>query len=148
MELKTEIVSLKARLASKEIDIEELKADNTKWQEAYDSIFERLTEGQTRLAKETGEFEDAKKFYERKLSKLRDRVQDQGIQFYEYDKRLKHVAILYEQECGKELPEWKCRPKVGYGIEDIRHSLVISKATSNSFENSRLSMVSTGSGWA
>ncbi len=104
MELQTEIVSLKAALASKDMEVEELQADNTKWQEAHDSIFERLTEGQTRLAKETTEFEDAKRFYERKLSKLRDRVQDQGIHFYEYDKRLQEVATLYERDCGKQLP--------------------------------------------
>lgn len=104
MELQTEIASLKATVAAKEMEIEELRGDNAKWQEAHDSIFERLNEGQSRLARETAEFEDAKKFYERKLSRLKDRVQDQGIHFWEYDKRLKEVATIYQRDCGKELP--------------------------------------------
>merc|ERR1719461_1380526 len=122
LELETEIASLKAQSASKDILIDELRADNEKWQQAHDSIFERMTEAQTRLAREVDEFEDAKKFYENKLSVLRDKLQDNSIHLYEYERRVTDIKQLYEAN-GKKLPEWKNKPKVNFNAEEtMRYS--------------------------
>ena len=122
IELQTEIATLKAQIASKDIVIDELKMENNKWQEAHDSIFERMTEAQTRLAKEIGEFEDAKKFYENKLSILRDKLQDNTIQFWSYEQRINEITKLYEADTNKKLPEWKDQPSINYDTDEHRKS--------------------------
>ena len=99
----------------------------------------RLTEGQTRLARETAEFEDAKRFYARKLSKLRDRVQDQSIHFWQYEKRMKEMERLYERDTGQTLPEWKNAPNVRYDIEEARRSVSV-----NARGNQSMSVGSVG----
>ena len=118
IELQTEIATLKAQIASKDIVIDELNMDNDKWQEAHDSIFQRMTEAQTRLAKEINEFEDAKKFYENKLSILRDKLQDNTITFWSYEQRINQITKLYETDTDKKVPEWKDKPNVNYDTDE------------------------------
>lgn len=139
LELQTEIASLKAQSASKDILIDELREDNEKWQQAHDSIFERMTEAQTRLAREVDEFEDAKKFYENKLSVLRDKLQDNSIHLFEYERRVTDIKQLYEAN-GKKLPEWKNKPKVNFNAEE---TMRYSKSKGNKRRGSE-SMSSTG----
>ena len=124
IELQTEIATLKTQITSRDIKIDELKMDNNKWQEAHDSIVERMTEAQTRLAKEIGEFEDAKKFYENKLSILRDKLQDDTFQFWSYEQRINVITKLYETDTNKKLPEWKDKPNINYDTDEHRKSRV------------------------
>lgn len=155
IELQTEIASLKAKLASKDIVIDELNIDNDKWQDAHDSIFERMTEAQTRLAKEIEEFEDAKKFYENKLSVLRDKLQDNQIQFWQYQQRINEITKQYETDTnGKKLSEWKDKPNINYdGDENMkskrmkeRISIQLNGNLMNEKQTSRNSM-SESIGW-
>ena len=61
---------------------------------------------------EIGEFEDAKKFYENKLSILRDKLQNNTIQFWTYQQRINEYKKLYE------LPEWKDKPNINYDTDE------------------------------
>merc|ERR1712176_904321 len=96
--------------------------------------FERMTESQKRLAKEIGEFEDAKKFYEKKLSNLRDRMQDNSIHFWEYEKRINEITKIYEKDTnGKKLGEWENKPNIKYSVdEESRVSITYGKKRESS----------------
>ena len=148
LEYETEIASLKAQNASKDLMIDELRMDNEKWQRAHDSIFERMTEAQTRMAREIEEFEDAKKFYENKLSDLRDRLQDNSIQFWQYERRMTDIKELYEKEAnGKKLPEWQNKPNVKFDTEETKRVSITYSMNQNK-RNQRRGSESMGSnGW-
>ena len=127
LEMQTELIDLKTKLTKKDFEIEELKLDSQKWQDAHDSIFEQMSQAHKRLSEETAEFESAKLFYRKKLDRMRDIVQDNEIEMFEFEKRIHDLEGQFKEKTGEEPTTWqppKRRKSVRYSHSSRKSKLL------------------------
>ncbi|ETO18935.1 intracellular protein transport protein USO1, partial [Reticulomyxa filosa] len=145
LELHQEITELNAKLARKDIEMETLQQENEKWQNAHDSIWNAFNESQKELGRVKGEMDDAQLFYKKKLTKLRDIIQDNEIELFQYEKRVEELEEMYLEKAGAPPPKWKKAIRGDRNVPRLSAMFMEASKTGPRLSGMRDSLLSTNS---